>query len=104
MFAPRLAEIAELEQTVAEARSIADIARNDLQNSSGMEWPTFNEFVKPVESKVNAPWLRRFTEEGKEVIRVVDLQDHRARVATPDEIRDGKFYKDLAEYQADRAA
>jgi hypothetical protein len=27
-----------------------------------------------------------------------------AKPATPDDLRDGKFYRDLAEYQADRAA
>jgi hypothetical protein len=37
LFAPQLAEIAELEGTIAEAFSIANIARNDLQLHSGIE-------------------------------------------------------------------
>jgi hypothetical protein len=69
-----------------------------------MEPRVFAEFVKPVEAKQNAPWLRRFTEDGREVIRVVDLENHRARIATEDEIRDGQFFKDHAEYLAARAA
>jgi hypothetical protein len=104
MFGPQLEEIAALEQTLAEARSIADIARVDLQSSSGMEWPAFNEFAKPVEAKQNAPWLKKFTEDGIEVIRVVDLANHGARIATEREILDGKYYADFSAYQADRSA
>jgi len=48
--------------------------------------------------------LKRFTEDGREVIRVIDLGNHGARIATEREILDGKFYKDFAEYQADRGA
>jgi hypothetical protein len=105
LFARQLAEIAALETTIAEANMIADIARNDLQLHSGIDDPrVFNEFVRPIESKANAPWLRRYTEEGKEVIRVIDLENHGARIATEREILDGKYYKDHAEYLADRAA
>jgi hypothetical protein len=104
MFAPQLAEIAELESTIAEANMIADVARVELQSSSGMEWPTFNEFTKPIELKANAPWLRRFTEEGREVVRVIEPGTSTARIATEREVLDGKFYSDFAAYQADRAA
>jgi hypothetical protein len=104
LFAPQLAEIAELEKTIAEADMIADISRNDLQLHSGMEPRVFGEFVKPVEAKQNAPWLRKYTEDGKEVIRVIDVADHRAHTASEREILDGKFYRDHQEYLADRAA
>jgi hypothetical protein len=108
LFGRELAEIDALEQTLAEARSIADIARNDLQNSSGMEWQVFNEFVKPVESKANAPWLKRDKDfDGNERIIVIDLANPEGpvgKLATPDQIRDGVFFKDFAEYQAARAA
>jgi hypothetical protein len=105
MFGRELAEIEELEKVVAEANMIADIARVDLQLHSGIDDPrVFGEFVRPIESKVNAPWLRRYTEEGREVIRVIDLENHGARIATEREILDGKYYRDHAEYLADRAA
>lgn len=106
MFAPQLAEIDELEQTIADANMIADLARVDLKLHSGMDdQRVFEEFVRPIEAKQNAPWLRRYTEEGgREVIRVIDVADHRAHVASEREILDGKFYKDHAEYLADRAA
>jgi len=104
LFAPQLAEIDELEKVVAEGNMVADLARVDLQSHSGMEPRMFAEFAKPVEAKQNAPWLKRFTEDGKEVIRVVDLENHGARIATEREILDGKFYPDHASYLADRAA
>jgi hypothetical protein len=43
LFGPQLAEISELEKTVAEARMIVDLARVDLQSSSGMEPAVFAE-------------------------------------------------------------
>jgi hypothetical protein len=51
-----------------------------------------------------ATWLKRFTEDGREVIRVVDLENHVARLATPDEIRDGQFFANFEEFQAARSA
>ena len=100
LFAPQLAEIEELEKTIAEANMIADIARVDLQSNSGMDSRVFAEFVKPVESKANAPWLRKFGDS----VHVIKPGETSAPFATEREILDGKFYKDLAEYQADRSA
>jgi hypothetical protein len=105
LFGPQLAEIDALEQTLAEANSIVNVARNDLKANSGFEQQqAFEEFVKPIEAKQGAPWLRRYTEDGREVIRWVDLEAKVASIATEDQIRDGKFYKDHAEYLADRGA
>jgi hypothetical protein len=106
LFAPQLAEIDALEQTVAEAMSIVNVARNDLKAHSGFEQQSaFEEFVKPIEARQGAPWLQRYKPLlGDEEIRVVDLEANVARIATPDQIRDGKFYKDYEEYRADRGA
>jgi hypothetical protein len=106
LFAPQLAEIAELEGTVAEANMIADLARVDLQSSSGMEPRVFAEFVKPVEAKQNAVWLKRDTDlKGNAIVRVFDPANHTAfPIATADQVRDGVFFKDFEEYQASRAA
>jgi hypothetical protein len=105
MFGRELEEIAALEQTVAEANMIADVARVDLQLHFGMEPRVFAEFVKPVEAKQNAPWLRKDKDAaGNERTIVIDVERHSSRVATEREILDGKFYRDHAEYLADRAA
>jgi hypothetical protein len=101
---PLLDTIAEREAVEIEAAMVPAVARVDVQNDSGLQSREFEEVAKPIESKVGAPWLKRFTEEGREIIRVIDLQTNRAHTASEREILDGKFYKDLAEYQADRAA
>ena len=106
LFAPQLAEISELEGTIAEASSIVNIARNDLQLHSGIEdRRVFEEFAKPIELKTGTHWLKRDKDvNGNEVIIVIDLENHRGRVATEREILDGKFYADIEAYRADRAA
>jgi hypothetical protein len=105
MFGRELEEITALEQTIAEANMIADLARNDLKLHSGIEdQRVFEEFVKPVEAKQNAPWLRKYTEEGREVTRVIDLETNRAHIASEREILDGKYYASHQEYLADRSA
>jgi hypothetical protein len=105
LFAPQLAEIEEMEKIISEANMIADIGRNDLQLHSGMEPRVFNEFVRPVESKANAPWLRRMKDaNGIERDHVIDVEAHRSHVASEREILDGKHYPDYAAFLADRAA
>jgi hypothetical protein len=105
LFGSELAEIEEMERIISEANMIADLARVDLQSHSGMEPRVFGEFVKPVELKAGALWLTRMKDAaGNEVPHVIDVEAHRAHVATEREILDGKFYKDHAEYLADRAA
>ena len=96
--------IDEREAMEQEALMVVSVVRNDIQSDSGLESKDFEAEAKRIESKIDGPWLKRFVESGIEVIRVVDLENHAARIATPDEIRDGKFYKDHAEYLADRAA
>jgi hypothetical protein len=106
MFGRELAEIAEIEKVVAEANMIADIARGDLKLHSGMDdQRVFEEFVKPIETKANAPWLRKDKDwGGDERVFVIDVQNHRSHVATEREILDGKFYASHEEYLADRSA
>jgi hypothetical protein len=102
---PLLDAIAERESTLSDAAMIVAVARVDIQGNSGLEIRDFEALAAPIESKVGAPWLKRFKDaEGNEIIHVVDLEAHVARVATPDQVRDGKFYVDHAEYLADRAA
>jgi hypothetical protein len=106
LFGPQLAEISELEKTIAEANMIANLARGDLKLHSGMDdQRVFEEFVKPIETKANAPWLRRSTDfNGKEIVVVIDTGGGPAKIATPDQVRDGRFFASLEEYQASRSA
>jgi hypothetical protein len=104
LHGPLLDQIAERDGTEIEAAMIPAVARVDIQNDSGLESAEFEEVAKPIESKAGAPWLKKFNEDGREVVRVVDLENHVARLATEREILDGKFYPDHQSYLADRAA
>jgi hypothetical protein len=106
LYPSELAEIAELETTIAEANGIFDLALVDLKLHSEMDDRSFTEFVTPIMNRRNAHWLKRDKDaHGNEVIYVFDPKNHyTVKVATPDEQRDGVFFKDLAEYQASRAA
>jgi hypothetical protein len=106
---PLIDTIAERDGVESQAKMILDVARNDLKMHSGLEDRAFADVAKPIESKVGAHWLKKSTDlNGNERIVVLDLAPlpgaPTSRWATPDEIRDGKFYKDHAEYLADRAA
>jgi hypothetical protein len=104
LYGPQLQEIAALETTVAEARAIADVARNDLKLHSAMDDRTFTEFVRPIENRQGAPWL---VKNGDAVMRVRPEMRGSPQLhqpATADEIREGVFYDSEAAYLASRAA
>jgi hypothetical protein len=81
---------------------IADLARVDLKLHSEMDDRQFTEFVK--QTKANAPWL------VGDVDKPIRLRPELAgtpefqRFATPEEISDGVWFKNAAEYQASRSA
>jgi hypothetical protein len=107
LHGPLLDQIAARDDMEKEVAMVVNMVRGDIQNDSGLESREFEAFAKPVESKAGAPWLKRYTENGVEVIRVVDFEAPGGpvgRIATQDEIRDGQFFKDHAEYLASRAA
>jgi hypothetical protein len=106
LYGPQLAEIEELETTIAEANGIFDLALVDMKLHSEMDDRTFTEFTTPIMNRKNAPWLKREKDrDGNEIIRVFDPANHQTfPIASPDQARDGVFFKDFAEYQASRAA
>jgi hypothetical protein len=104
LYGPELAEKEELDKTIAEANGIFDLALVDLKLHSGMDDRAFTEFVTPIMTRRNAPWIMQ---SGDSVVRVRPEKRGTSELhqpATPDEIRDGKFYKSESEYLADRAA
>ncbi|HEY7248694.1 MAG TPA: hypothetical protein VH678_32930 [Xanthobacteraceae bacterium] len=102
---PEITEIAQLEEAIAIAENAVEAGRTELRFETGMQDEAkFNELAAPIESKYPAPWLRKHIENGEEVVRVVDLERGVEKVATPDEIERGVFYKDYAQYKAGRAA
>jgi hypothetical protein len=99
---PVLDAIAEREAEVEEVVGLViNVVRGDIRADYGLN--DFEAIAKEIESKAGAVWLRKDKDwDGNERIFVVDVQNHRSRVATPDEERDGVFFKDFSEYQASR--
>ena len=95
----------KLSDEIAEAEAGLEIARQDLQRDSGIKQHEFDALRKEVDSRKNAPWLKRDRDvNGREQVVVIRPGHSSALPATPDERRDGKYYTSHDEYLADRAA
>jgi hypothetical protein len=99
-------EAAELATAIEAAESAVeggrDAARLDLEI---YDPAVFNEMAAPIEKREAAPWLQKHKDAaGNDEIRVVDLERSIARIATPEEIETGIFYRDFADYQQQRSA
>jgi hypothetical protein len=98
-------QVEDLTREIEEAEAGFALARQDIQQSSGLDERAFSELVAEVQSRKNAPWLKKSTDaQGNVTVEVVPLRGGPARIATPDDLRDGKFYADHAAWLADRAA
>lgn len=105
LHGPALKQIAELQTIVDEADAAAQVARNDLAVTSGLDQADFEKVVRPIETRQQAPWLIK-AGEGK-ILRVFPEKrgtHEMYKPAEPDEISDGIFFKDEAEYLASCAA
>jgi hypothetical protein len=105
LFKAEIAEGEALDTEIAEAEAALTVAKQDLARVSGLPPHEFDALATQVYSKRNAPWLKRTTDiEGNVTVEVVPLQGGAARIAGPDDLRDGKYYASYEDYQADRAA
>jgi hypothetical protein len=100
LFGDQLREIEALQAVVDEANAAATIARTDLAAVVEMDQSSFDALVTPIEKKSAAPWLLR---QGDRTVVVVPGETT-YRDATEDQLREGKFYAGMQEYQQDRAA
>jgi hypothetical protein len=105
LFKTEIAEGEALDTEIAEAEAALTVAKQDLARSSGLLEHEFEKVATEVNAKKAAPWLRRTTDiEGNAMVVVVPLKGGSGRIAGPEDLREGKYYQNLAEYQADRAA
>jgi hypothetical protein len=74
--------------------------RDEVRIEVGIDDPAkFNQLAAPIEAKHAAPWLKKFKEDGNEVVRViVPGEAHTAKVATPEQIASGVFYENYDDY------
>jgi hypothetical protein len=100
LFAPELAEIEELKGVVAEADMVFDRAFVGLKLYSEMEDRTFTEFVTPIMTRKNEPWV---TSDRTQVVEIGADGKATYRPATVDEAKNGRVFSEAA-YLADRAA
>jgi hypothetical protein len=98
-----LAELQELESAIEAAESVVETARDEIRLEAGVMDPhKFDELAAPIEQKTNAPWLKKFSENGKEVIRKMDWDYQKETgswpLATPADLENGVFCKTWDEY------
>jgi hypothetical protein len=106
LHGPALMEIEQLKTVIDEANAVAQTARRDLMSTSDLQPDEFEKIVAPIETRRHAPWIVKMGDD-QPIIRVRPEKsgtDELHQPATPDEIRDGKFFKNEAEYLAERAA
>jgi hypothetical protein len=105
LFSAELAEIAELKETIDGANMIADLALVDMKLHAGMDDRAFAEFTAPIMNRRNAPWLVKIGDGAVMRVRPEKIGTPELhQPATPEEIADGVFFKDEAEFRASRAA
>ncbi|WLA78816.1 hypothetical protein [Bradyrhizobium elkanii] len=100
LHGPVLRDIAAAQEVLSEARNAAAIARADLMGTIEMDQREFDRLMHPIENRTAAPWLLK---QGDRVV-VVAPGESVYKEATEDQLRDGKFYASMQEYQQDRAA
>jgi hypothetical protein len=97
-----IAALSAMETVIAEGNAGIDVAAVLIKGTSDLDDRQFDLIMKPLISKVGAPWIRKFTEDGREVIRVIEPGSNTAAVATPAQIADGVYYENHAAYLAAR--
>jgi hypothetical protein len=100
----KIAELQTLERAIEAAESAVETGREEVRLETGVFDPhKFNELAAPVEAKANAPWLKKFRENGVDVVRKIDVPEGQktglAPLATPEEIENGVFADDPETYR-----
>jgi hypothetical protein len=97
-------KVAELQRAVQLAERATEIGRDEVRQEIGINDPrAFNELAKPFEAKHVAPWLKKMTENGVEVVRVLDWDEIRKtgswRKPTAEQIDAGIIAETRDEYE-----
>jgi len=100
----KIAELQTLERAIEAAESAVEAGREEIRLESGVFDPhKFNELAAPAEAKANAPWLKKFRENGTDVVRRIEIPEGQktgsAPLATPEDIERGVFADDAETYR-----
>ena len=96
-------KVLELERAVEIASHAVEAVRGEIARDIGVLDPhQFNQLAAPHERLATAPYLKKFTEEGVEVTRVMHWTSGNGgiwRKATPEEIAEGIYYPSFEDYR-----
>ncbi len=97
------AEIAELEEAIPILETVLDAGKEEIAREAGVDLTKFDDVAKPYVQNIGAHWLRKFVEDGKEVVRVFtpDANGRSAtfQPATPEQIENGAYFADAAAWR-----
>jgi hypothetical protein len=99
-----IAELKELERAIEAAESAVEMGRDEIRLESSVYDPhKFNELAAPFEQKTNAPWLKKFRENGVDLVRKIEIPEGQkfgsAPLATPEDIEKGVFADNVETYR-----
>jgi hypothetical protein len=99
-----MAELQELERGIVVAESTVETGRDEVRLETGVFDPhQFDRLAAPIENKTAAHWLKKFTDNGVEVVRKMSWDATKSTgswtVATPTEIENGVFYESADDYR-----
>jgi hypothetical protein len=99
-----MTQLRELEEAIEIAASAVETGRDEVRAETGLNSQTFDHRAAQFESQSETPWLKRMTENGQEVVRVIrwakDGSTGTGALPTAQDLETGKFFKDRAEYDA----
>jgi hypothetical protein len=100
----KIAELQTLERAIEAAESAVETGREEVRLETGVfDLRKFNELAAPAEAKANAPWLKKFRENGADVIRRIEIPEGQktgtAPLATPEDIEKGVLADDAETYR-----
>jgi hypothetical protein len=99
-----VAQVQELERAIEYAASAVETGRDEIRLLTGAVDPVqFDSLAAPIENRVAAPWLKKFTEGGTEVVRKMQWDSPKQTgswtKATPADLDTGVFYANADDYQ-----
>jgi hypothetical protein len=98
-----LKAVQELERGIELAERAVNLGREEIIKEADADPHQFNQLAEPFEKAAGANWLKKYQENGQEVIRVLKwdgtTKTFATAKATPEEIADGAFYNNFEEYR-----
>jgi hypothetical protein len=100
-------EIAELEEAIPILENVLDAGKEEIAREAGVDLTKFDAEARPYVQDIGAHWLRKYVEDGREVVKVFtpDASGRSAtfQPATPEQIENGAYFADARAWRAANA-